>query len=250
MPSQRSFNQKENDMIYQTLVAFSLLFVAALAQAAPSDALVRFEKAYIPVGFDSNDNSQVVLVGTFPDTCHQVAESDFQIDESAKVITVWQHATVFSGNCLPVTVPFQSVITLGILGAGDYTIRDGVAHQALGRLPVTVAKDSGPGTDDYPYAPLSDAYVETDPFSGRSELVLQGTWTDRCTKFRRVDVHYYSEVIVVQPIVEHETEDGRGCGQGIFRFQKRVALRPMSARSYLLHVRSMAGNAINKIYYQ
>ena len=231
------------------LMALAVLFMAIAAiGATPAATKVRFEKSYIPLFFDSNDRSQVVLAGTYPDTCYQGGGVQLQIDKINRVIRATQWAFVSPENCLPALVPFHSILDLGRLEPGVYSIEDGLSGDNLGYLPVTLAKDSGPGNHYNYIAPVSDAYVEKNPTTGQSELVLQGTWADRCTHFKEVNLFYQRDVLIVQPIVEPlNAEDSRDCALQLGRFQKRIPLRPMAERTYLLHVRTMDGNTINKI---
>ncbi|MCB0418058.1 MAG: hypothetical protein KDD39_10425 [Bdellovibrionales bacterium] len=56
-------------------IALTLIF-AVNVQADDADKpvlqAVSAAKAFIPVGFDDNDQSQLVIAGRFPNTCYQV----------------------------------------------------------------------------------------------------------------------------------------------------------------------------------
>lgn len=224
-----------------------LILLGALAEGSPPLVKVSLSKVFVPVGFDSNDLTQIVGVGVFPHTCYQVGPMDIDVDEQAKIIRVKQHAYLYPGHCLPVTVPFQQVIDVGIIDVGNYEIIDDVSGNRLGSLPIRLAKDIGPGTDDFPYAPVDDAYVKTNP-GGPRTLLIQGTFTNSCMKMKRLDVTYYQDVVVVLPISEMEKPENGGCTAGLFGFTQKVPLVFPSKHAYLLHIRSMAGNAINIIH--
>jgi hypothetical protein len=232
------------------LAAMGLLLAAAANAFGSSlpDIKIQFERAFIPQGFETRDETQVVMAGTLPDTCYKPTRVETQVDKAAKVITITQWAAAASTNCLPMIVPFYSVVKLGRLEAGEYELRDEPSQANLGSLEVLPSKDPGGGSDYLNFAPLSDAYVETDPVTGRLELVLEGSWLDRCSRFKEIQVVYQSDVIVVKPIIESES-GSRKCGSKRSRagFTERVALKAMSL-PYLLHVRLRGGEAINKLY--
>ncbi len=235
----------------QRLMALALSFLTTAAVASSTAAVqVRFEKAFIPLTFDTNDRSQVVLTGVYPDTCYQGGGVQYQVDKAARVIRATQWAFYQPGNCLPATVPFSSVLTFDRLEAGIYEIEDAASGTKLGELAITLAKGPlVPGASYANFAPVSDAYIEQNATTRQTELVLTGTWTDRCTHFKEVKLFYQSDVLVVQPIVEPlNEEDSRDCALQIDRFQKRVPIQTMGERTFLLHVQTPGGFAINKIY--
>lgn len=235
------------------LVAGLCLVLASFAlgnDVQPETVQVGLQKAYVPIGFDSNDQSQLVVAGTFPNTCYQVGLSRADVDAEAKTITLTQEAYVYQGVCLRVIVPFDQVVELGILEPGEYRIVDGITQKELGAFPVARATNPGTSTDDFPYAPVRDAFITKCSEPGGSCLILEGAFLNRCMRLKKVEVCYQSDVIVVLPIVEMiDAREGRGCTGGVFRFQKRIPLRELEDHAYLLHVRSMNGKSLNKIHY-
>ena len=92
---------------------------------------------------------------------------------------------------------------------------------------------------------MTDAFITTEPETGIHTLSILGAFSDRCTVFEDIKVNYTEDVIVVQPIVKHIAV--RGCAQEKTRFVKTVQLKDGLTGMYLLHVRSMNGQAINKM---
>jgi hypothetical protein len=224
------------------VVFLSLSYAHAASPAA--DTLVSFERAFVPMGLEGGEMAQVVMAGIFPDSCHKAGNPRFLLYKSSKTIRIWQPAQVSSENCLPMTMPFHSVVSLGVLEPGLYTIQDGVSGRALGKLPIAPA-----AAGERPrYAPLRDAFVVSDEQTGETSLVLRGNWSDRCTELEAIDVRYYADVVVVRPIVHSESDGAKRCGASRSGFEKRVPLRPIGSGPFLLHVRAEGGNAINKLY--
>jgi hypothetical protein len=211
---------------------------------SPETINVSFGKSYVPVGFDDNDRTQITIEGSFPNTCYKVGPYATKVDLKTQTINVQQQAYRYNGICLQMIVPFNQVIDLGILPKGEYKIVDATTGKALSSIRIDQATKSE--ADEFLYAPMTDAYISTDPATGIHTLAVLGAFSDRCTVFEDIKVNYTSDVIVVQPIVKH-IADRRNCGQQKVRFVKTVQLKDGLTGLYLLHVRSMNGQAINKM---
>ena len=238
-------------LVYRVLMTVFLFFVAAPAKASdggdylmPETVTMELDKAFIPVGFDSNDRIQVTVEGMFPNTCYKIGPYTVHMNETDKSVRIQQTAYKYFAPCIQMKVPFVQTIDVGMLGEGAWRIFDAKSERVLGALPVDLAKTQS--ADEFLYAPVLEAYVFNDPGTMKEQLALSGTFTDRCTVLKEVRIHYYPDVIVVQPIAEH-LETGRDCGAQLTRFMHTVPLQDGLAGSYLLHVRSMNGQAINKV---
>jgi len=209
----------------------------------PSTQDAALERAFVPVGFDDNDKVQITVEGVFTDSCHKVGPTDVKVNQGARTIEVTQSAYQYGGVCLPMTVPFAQVLDLGILHSGDYKIIDKVAGKELGTLKVNASTKQEP--DDYLYAFVNDAYVISDAENHTNVLAIAGTYTDRCTKFKEAKIQFTRDSIIVQPIVEREAN--ANCGSVRHHWVKRINLPTGLLGGYLLHVRSVNGQAINKL---
>jgi hypothetical protein len=227
-------------------IAMLILLVSqmTLAQDTPKPMSWPLNHAFVPIGFDDNDKAQVTVEGVFPTTCYRVGPYSVEINEPFKTIALKQQAYKFSGSCIRVFVLFSQVMDLGFVKAGNYKLIDGQTGSTLGEIPVAVAKTSDP--DDYFYAPISDAWINKDPATGRCDLNISGSFSNRCTKLKRIDVRIQTDVVVVQPIAEHiTTEDD--CKDETTRFSVSQPMTESLTGTYLLHVRSLNGQAVNKI---
>jgi hypothetical protein len=207
--------------MFSKLSAIALLLSLAVQASEPGMAAITIDRAFTPVGLDSSESAQVVIAGSFPDTCYQATSP---------------------------LVPYQTVVTFGVLEPGTYRLLDGVTGRTIGTLPIkpTVYLDK----DLPPYAPLTEAVIVNEAGTGSPTLVLRGEWLDRCTDFKRVEVIYSSQSIVVRPIITSPETKATYCGvPSRSGFEKRVALRPMPG-TFLLHVRTAGGKALNQVYGQ
>lgn len=223
---------------------FSFLTLShALADNLPNTVNIALKKAFIPSGFDDNDRSQIAVEGLFPNTCYRVGPHAIKVDEAYKTVTIQQQAYLYGGMCLQMFVPFTQVIDLGLLSDGKYKILDAESGASLGSLDVAKSKNLGP--DDFLYAPITDAYVTFQPSVKTNTLVLTGNFGDRCSDFEEIKVLYQDQVVVVQPVVKRTTENP--CTPQPTRFLKTVELKQGVQGIHLLHVRSLNGQAINKM---
>jgi hypothetical protein len=231
------------------LTALSFLAVCGLAIAnpspnAPKTVETALTKAYIPLGFDDNDRIQIAVAGTFKNTCYKVGPHALKVDAENKTITVQQQAYLYSGVCLQMLVPFSEIVDVGIIPSGNYKVVDSQTGKALAELPVNAGTSAGP--DDFTYAPVSDAYVVKDEETGKHMLAIAGSFGDRCSDFQEIKVNVANDVIIVQPVLERKADIS--CSPEKVRFLKTVELNDNVKNGvYMLHVRSLNGQAINKL---
>lgn len=226
------------------LVLLTLIAPASRAGNFPEEVSVPLEKGFVPVGFDDNDNTQVMVAGTFSDTCHKVGPARVQVNSATGEIQIEQLAYRYSDICLRMMVPFVNVIDLGILPAARYKIFDKMGKAEIAAMSVLVAKSSA--ADDFLYAPVADSDVVASPDGKEHLLTLKGNFTNRCSALKEVIVNRYAETIVVQPIMTY-TGEGRDCPYSKVRFQFSVPLKEKLTSAMLLHVRVMNGKAVNKL---
>ncbi len=229
------------------LLLACVISVSTWASDEPKLVSVGIAKSFVPVGFDDNDRVQIGIEGAFADTCFTISATGTTVNEEAKTITLLQSAYHRTGLlCSQLPIPFHQTVNVGVLTAGTYTLKDGVSGRTLGELPVVRAVRPGP--DDYIYAPVRDASVQTDGFGG-AKLVLEGSFPNTCFFWRDIQVRYYGNVIVALPIVDiRRCENDRCiCKTEDVPFEKEVTLNVSQPGSHFLHVRSINGQAINKM---
>ncbi|MGE3974835.1 MAG: hypothetical protein AB7F59_09950 [Bdellovibrionales bacterium] len=228
-----------------------LLFVVSFAIIQPStsyaERIVLEQRAiqtlFIPVGFDNNDNSQVVADGFLPNPCYKIGPHTVKVDRAAKVVLLQQQVYKNIGRVCPqVLVPYTTVFNLGVLEDGNYTIKDLTNNKTLGKVSVKKALNQGP--DDYFYAPVADARVDIPNMT----VIVEGVYTDDCLDLEQMKIFMSPEnVVIVQPILK-AWSGGRSCKKGKFPFKYTRPLPQLEGGVYLLHVRGMSGLSINKTF--
>lgn len=206
----------------------------------------RIDRVFVPHGYDANDSVRFVVEGRFKNACYQIGGADAEVNSDEKEIQLRILANEYDGDCPEVNTPFHHVFFLGrISKPGTYKILDQTTKRRLGKLVITPANEGGSGTDDVVYVPLLDAFLLKHPHS--NELVLRGVFPTNCMSVKEVGIEVQSDVVVVRPASKIVIDDQR-CHAGEFPFEYRFNVKnPLPKSSYLLHVRSMGGQAINKM---
>lgn len=227
-----------------TLVTASFAARPALADDPSYGTLVLMHpsQVFVPNGFDSNDEVEVVVDGYLPDTCYRLAKTEFEVVPNEQRIIVRQWARRFPGVCLQVILPYTTDAHIGQLPAGDFAIE--VGGVTVERLQVRTA--SNPGPDDHFYAPVDSARVEQ-VAGGRYWATLEGRFTNTCMQWQDVQVINSGKTIEVLPIVE--LREGQDCVAAEIPFSKRVELpETITEGRHVVHVRSLNGKAINAAF--
>lgn len=219
----------------------------------PALIAVTPDHVFAPLGFDDNDNAQIVLDGELPDTCHKVGPATFKIDEVSQRIYVQQQAYYYPGAwCAQVRVPYVQTLNLGLLRAGEYEIvtqRDDGTLISVSSLPVAAATTASP--DDHLYAPITDVFLEKSlgTLEGRDvfyTLYVSGSFNNSCMKFKEVKMLVRdNNVIEILPLVEMDKTGG--CTQLLTEFNVGVSLKGISKGRHLIHIRSLNGQSINRV---
>lgn len=209
----------------------------------PSVVPVSLSSAYIPGGFDNNDRAELVVEGMFPSTCYRVGPYEKKIDLTTKELSITQTAYKYKGMCLMMLVPFSQTVNLGIMKASTYAVKDGSTGRDMGVLPVQLASNSGP--DDHFYASIYDAYVGVVDGNKRA-IVLQGELPGDCWAIKEKKVVLDSKnVLAVLPVIEKIRNNN--CNDYRMPFMTTVDVPDITPGRYLLHVRSLNGQSVNKL---
>jgi len=225
-----------------------------------SDAVVevQLEMALLPsVGYDDNDNVQIVLHGMIPNACYSLAMTEVEKDESKKTIRIRQFASYSeNGICaqqrdLPphmlMAIPFTNEVSLGQLSSGQYQIEYLKNSNRIGERNLLIAKAPEPTIDNVPYAAVTNASISDVVTEGAPLLVtLSGVLNSTCVELNdNIEVKKEGDVFVVLPVLRVLPVDF--CTQQITPFEKVISLGTASKGKYLIHVRSMNGKSVNRV---
>jgi hypothetical protein len=145
-------------------------------------------------------------------------------------------------------MPFINSIDLGIIkNADSYSVVDANGRNEIGKLPVAIAKSDAP--DESPYAQITDADIRFLRGEKTPSIVLYGknfsSFTDLSEKNVKID--YEKNVVVIRPEVQVRAGVSSNSvpTESPLYIEKRLE-KPVTGL-FLLHVRSMNGQAIHKM---
>ena len=215
----------------------------------------------ISSGFDDNDNVQIVLDGSFENLCQELGESRFSIKRDERLIEVTQFAQNKdipdcqndlqrqSSQNVQWRVPFSKVLDLGELEAGNYKVvfkaSSGEKQQRFFSVEVAYTTTA----DNYFYAPISGLFVPELVFEGsQTSLVLSGIIGTSCFELFENDVQISQtkNTIVILPVMKRIA--GENCHAIMRPIHLVLELGNLKTGRYLIHVRSMTGQALNKVF--
>jgi len=247
------------------LTALSTLFaLAAVGVHANTESQIvelPITKVFIPAkGFDDNDSIEAVVDGNLPNACYVLEKQLVNVDTEKKVITIRQMAIRQSaGTCkegsepntpeLITPIPFTETVKIGQLPSGDYQIQySSQAGQTIARS-FAVEHAPAPTLDSVPYAMVTEISTSDVLYLGQ-ELKLQvtGILNNSCYQLNEtVAFEKIDDVFVVLPTVKVDRQGA--CLMYTRPYTVGVNLgRVMEPNRYLIHVRSMNGGSLNRVF--
>lgn len=224
------------------LVAAMGLALAGVAQADEPRS-VGASHLFAPQGFDDNDEIVVVASGYLPNTCYQLTTPIVKTNLETRTVSIDLKSHVNTGPCVNVPVPFEQEVDLGSLPVGDWTLETSFGSL---RTTLNVVESPNESPDAYLYAPIDQVNVSFDKGSGRWTALLTGDLLANCLAIKETKVLGQGDVVVLLPILEQSEEV---CEPTSEHFNLRVLLpENLSPGRHLLHVRSLNGRAINRIF--
>jgi hypothetical protein len=236
------------------VIALGLLAAQAFATDVPMPSVVSVlpDSVFTPMGFDDNDNSQIVIDGMLPNTCYQAAQPIVQIDSVNKKIYVTNQTYVTESDwCIFVLVPYTHVINLGMIPQGQYEVMAFSPKTKTfvykGGFPIS--KATAAAHDNFIYAPVTNAHIESSTLTqSNPTVVLTGEVTNSCMVIFEARIITESpDVTTILPIAKMQTSDD--CKPMSKPFELKVPLSGLQAKNTLIHVRSLNGQAINLVYH-
>ena len=240
---------------FLAVLTVALIAGSASAWSEPEEILLVPQLVYLPQGFDNNDSIEIYIEGHLPSTCYKVGpiRATPEVDANGKRIIIenvsYQYPSFGTEPlCLPSLVEYDKKVRIGLLKEeGVYEIlfkNDNGQLVKKGELPVGVATSRLP--DEYLYAPVKELSLEKT--SQGFDLVMKGAFYSTCMEIKSVDRVFppqnASRVIDVLPRVRQNTSVP--CKQERRPFEERISFQTDLTGRFLIHVRSMNGNALFK----
>lgn len=236
--------------------ALLLSAVSAIAPAAMSNSIVMPEDksfpftievpvpvtaTYVPKGFDSNDNSQVVVSGAYPNSCYKMGPTHVKVDSTNHRVTINVTAYFTQRDyCMMLHIPFTQTIDLGILAAANYELL--VNRETNQVLPVALATRDQ--SDDFLYATVNHVLrVNKDNFE------LRGVLPNSCAQISEIRViEEEGNVLTVLPIVRFIAGCQPRNDPDLLDFKMDFKVRSDLEGAKLIYVRSLNGASISQVF--
>lgn len=205
------------------------------------------EKIFVPLGFDDNDDIEIVVHGHFINTCYKTGPISATVDHASNVVTIDAQAYHYQGGCAQVLVPFVQSVKIGMVNKGEFKIAIKGSPEVQ-TVPLVVAESHTSSPDDYLYAPVANVSLD-EMGNDQYAITIKGEYPYTyvgCMVMREVRKYLSpGNTIVVQPIAAlvegPECEDQRETK----KFSYTVPVSDLGPEEYLLHVRVLDGNSLN-----
>jgi len=222
------------------------VFMASLNGLAstPIQTMVPIDHIYSPNGFDSNDNTEVIVEGRLPNLCHKSPWSKVEVKPGKIEITV--SALKYEDNnpfCVPMEVPFIQPVSVGLLNKGNYDIVVNGKSIYEQKGDISISESQSPAADDYIYANV--AFVEKE--EGSRMIKLKGYTPSDCLNWDEVKfVSNGKDTLAVLPKMKQIYST---CPMKMVPFEKEIEVpKVLDRKSVLLHVRVMDGKSVNTLF--
>ncbi|MGE3608639.1 MAG: hypothetical protein AB7I27_03545 [Bacteriovoracaceae bacterium] len=219
----------------------AIIFSIAAANAAPVPVNSPVDHLFVPMGFDNNDNVELLVSGTFPNPCYSRNKVEVQVKEDVIDVTVTALLNKKDKECSPMEVPYMENITIGNLQAGDYTVH--VNNKIQEKLAITEASSNS--VDDHLYAMMD--YIDLGFTGGASgDAFLIGKTTD-CLAFDKVEyVSNGKDTLSVLPIMKKISPTCSG-EKKFLSIPIKFNPQDFAFNKLVLFVRTMDGKSINTL---
>lgn len=209
------------------------------------EANVPVDHVYSPAGFDSNDNSEVVISGFLPNLCykapqHMVNVKDGKINISVKAIKNQRGL----GFCADVIVPYVEYVNLGVLDKGKYDIAVNENSQWEKHSKMQVAEASSSSIDEVVYANVEEVVKSDD---GSRKVILKGHNPSDCFELKEIEVK--DNGVDVYSVLPKMKQVRAFCPKKMIPFSYEFEVpQNLDADRVLLHVRVMDGRSVNAFF--
>jgi len=229
-----------------SILGLGLFLGMGVANAEDSTSRVievpaQMNAVFVPKGFDSNDNSLVVVAGAYPNSCYKMGPTQVSVDKQTRTVSIDVKAYYTTDvYCLMLYIPFTQAINVGVLQAGEYKIV--INRKDTEKLPIALATRDQP--DDYVYATVSNLSRLS-----QNRFQLQGYLPNSCSQISEVRVlEEAGNVIAVLPIISFAEGCEPNHNPEELAFTTEFQVPSHLSGHKLMHVRSLNGSSMNQVF--
>lgn len=200
---------------------------------------------YSPLGFDSNDNVEVIVKGYLPNLCYRAPNTKTQVNGQTIEIQVTALHPSANVMCAQIAMPYLEAAQVGVLDKGDYGIVVNPAEPNSRSSSINIVAATSSAIDDNVYANVTS--VERVP--GTRTVFLKGTNPVDCYELAQIkSFSNGKDTYSVLPIMKQVSAT---CNVKSVAFSYKWDV-PTDLSSIeqepLLHVRVMNGKSFNTLF--
>lgn len=229
------------------LLLFAALSPAFALDGIPVKKVVPVSHVFAPNGFDSNDNSEIIITGYLPNLCHKSPAAEVKIEGKKidiKLTSLYYHES--NPFCPEMIVPFTESVTLGVLDRGNYEVVVNGKSQWEHKEKVKIAGAVSNSIDEFSYAYVH--YIEKED-AQKGYVKLKGYNPSDCFELESIEyIHNGKDTYSILP----KMKQVRGfCPRKMvpFEYEWKVP-NDLDRDEVLLHVRTLDGKSVNSLYYR
>ncbi len=227
------------------LFLMATLMLAGFANAAkPIRTLVPVDAVYAPIGFDNNDNSEVIVSGFLPNLCYKSPFTKVRArGNTVEIVAGALKETDANSFCPEVLVPFVETVRLGVVAKGVYKISVNKGTSFSANTKLRVSQSATNAIDDYLYANVESLEKDYD----KGILKLKGYNPSDCVVLDEVKIiSNKKDTYSILPKMKVISND---CPMKMMPFEYKVRVpKSLKVDKVLLHVRVMNGKSLNTVY--
>lgn len=227
------------------LLVMALLPTLSFAAPTSIEANVPVDHVYTPAGFDSNDNTELVVTGFLPNLCYKAPRSSVSLKDgkiSVEVKAIKNQTGL--GFCAQVIVPYVEYINVGVLDRGNYqvSVNENTTWEKKSKMAITEATSHS--IDENIYANVEEI---TKGEEGTRKIFLRGSNPSDCFELKEVLVK--DNGIDTFSILPKLKQIKANCPKVMMPFSYEVEIpQNLDADKVLLHVRVMDGRSVNAFF--
>ena len=222
---------------------FSFVLVTSVTgfSTEQEDVSISLTNVFVPKGFDSNDQVEIIISGELPSTCYLRPRGETKI-ENNRVVVEMKATKIVDRNivCIEAIIPYLISVPLGELSVGNYDIAVNVGADSEKTSSIQIDNPSSNSINNFNYANVTNVQRP----SLEREIIISGIHPSSCMEIERVEVitNPISNTYSVLPIIKQAQPI---CDSMIKPFAFTLKLPNGRTAQELVHIRKIDGTALN-----
>lgn len=224
----------------------SVVLAAPVAEVSTVQTPINSDKVFVALGFDSNDDSEIFISGTFPSTCYRRPVGEITSKGKGEISISLTASKIQDPNvvCMMVQVPYLLPVNLGNLPEGTNTIKINAGTETATTSQIVIETPGSTSVDNFTYANVT----KVEKIAGTNSIVIEGYHPSSCMDFLTIEVrpNRMGDTYSILPIIKQSENP---CDRVVVPFLKVVNLPKLEARrEALVYVRKIDGRALHYLF--